>query len=79
MRRQIPTSTRRGKCVWLPRERYDEQLVLGSGWLYKQDLKIEDHGKSCSVILQYLDPMWSLMYPSASVAVMAAVALAPGQ
>jgi len=25
----------------VPRERWDERLVLGSGWLYKQDLKIE--------------------------------------
>jgi len=24
----------------VPRERWDERLVLGSGWLYKQDLKI---------------------------------------
>jgi hypothetical protein len=22
----------------MPRERWDERLVLGSGWLYKQDL-----------------------------------------
>ena len=27
------------------RERWDERLVLGSGWLYKQDLKIEQRGK----------------------------------
>jgi len=26
----------------LPRERWDERLVLRRGWLYKQDLKIED-------------------------------------
>lgn len=25
----------------LPRERWDERLVLGSGWLYKQDVKIK--------------------------------------
>jgi hypothetical protein len=26
----------------LPHERWDERLVLGSRWLYKQDLKIEN-------------------------------------
>jgi hypothetical protein len=26
----------------LPRERWDELLLLGSGWLYKQDVKMED-------------------------------------
>jgi hypothetical protein len=26
----------------LPHERRDERLVLGSRWLYKQDLKIEN-------------------------------------
>lgn len=26
----------------LPHERWEERLVLGSGWLYKQDLKIEN-------------------------------------
>jgi len=29
----------------VPWERWDEWLVLGSGWLYKQDLKIEQLGK----------------------------------
>jgi hypothetical protein len=26
----------------LPHKRWDERLVLGSRWLYKQDLKIEN-------------------------------------
>jgi hypothetical protein len=26
----------------MPRERWDEWLVLGSGWLYKQDIRIEE-------------------------------------
>jgi len=29
----------------VPREQWDERFVLGSGWLYKQDLKIEQLGK----------------------------------
>jgi hypothetical protein len=39
----------------LPRERWDERLVLGSGWLYKQDLKIEDLKKQQEAVAQYLD------------------------
>ena len=39
----------------LPRERWDERLVLGSGWLYKQDIKIEELGKQQGAIAQYLD------------------------
>jgi hypothetical protein len=38
----------------LPRERWDERLVLGSGWLYKQDLKIEELEKQQGVVAQVL-------------------------
>ena len=46
----------------LPRERWDERLVLGSGWLYKQDLKIGDLGKQQGVIAQYLDTVDEVLF-----------------
>ena len=45
-----------------PRERWDERLVLGSGWLYKQDLKIEDLKKQQGVITQYLDTVDEVLF-----------------
>ena len=35
--------------------RWDERLVLGSGWLYKQDLKIEQLWKQQDAVAQYFD------------------------
>jgi hypothetical protein len=46
----------------LPRERWDERLVLGSGWLYKQDLKIEELGKQQGVVAQYLDTVDEVLF-----------------
>jgi len=37
------------------RDGWDERLVLGSGWLYKQDIKLEELVKERSVVRQYLD------------------------
>lgn len=37
------------------RERWDERLVLGGGWLYKQDVKLEDLGKERNTVKTYLD------------------------
>jgi hypothetical protein len=46
----------------VPRERWDERLVLGSGWLYKQDIKIEELGKHQSAIAQYLDTVDEVLF-----------------
>jgi hypothetical protein len=46
----------------LPRERWDERLVLGSGWLYMQDLKIEDLAKQRGVIARYLDTVDEVLF-----------------
>ena len=46
----------------VPRERWDERLVLGSGWLYKQDLKIEDLEKQRGVIARYLDTVDEVLF-----------------
>ena len=46
----------------VPRERWDERLVLGSGWLYRQDIKIEQLGKQQSVIAQYLDTVDEVLF-----------------
>ncbi|PPQ80380.1 hypothetical protein CVT26_008267, partial [Gymnopilus dilepis] len=37
------------------RERWDERLVLGSGWLYRQDVKLRDLRKERAVVGAYLD------------------------
>lgn len=46
----------------VPRERWDERLVLGSGWLYKPDIKIEELGKQQSAIAQYLDTVDDVLF-----------------
>ncbi len=46
----------------LPRERWDERLVLGSGWLYKQDLKIGDLEKQRGVVARYLDTVDEVLF-----------------
>jgi hypothetical protein len=46
----------------LPRERWDERLVLGSGWLYKQGLKIEDLGKQQRAVMQYLNTVDEVLF-----------------
>lgn len=37
------------------RERWDERLVLGGGWLYKQDVKLEDLEEEKNIVKTYLD------------------------
>jgi hypothetical protein len=46
----------------VPRERWDERLVLGSGWLYKQDIKIGELGKQQGAIAQYLDTVDEVLF-----------------
>ena len=46
----------------VPRERWDERLVLGSGWLYKQDLKIKQLGKQQDAVAQYLDTVGKVLF-----------------
>ena len=46
----------------VPRERWDERLVLGSGWLYKGDLKIEQLGKQHGAVAQYLDTVDEVLF-----------------
>jgi hypothetical protein len=46
----------------VPRERWDERLVLGSGWLYKQDIKIEELGKQQSSVAKYLDTVDEVLF-----------------
>jgi hypothetical protein len=45
-----------------PRERWDERLVLGSGWLYKQDLKIAQLEKQRGAVAQYLDTVDEVLF-----------------
>ena len=37
------------------REHWDDRLVLGGGWLYKQDITLADLGKEQDVITRYID------------------------
>lgn len=53
----------------LPRERWDERLVLGSGWLYKQDLKVEELKKQQDAIAQYLDTVDEVLFGGSKVGV----------
>jgi hypothetical protein len=46
----------------VPRERWDERLVLGSGWLYRQDIKIEDLGKQQDAVARYLDTVDEVLF-----------------
>ncbi|KAI0300646.1 hypothetical protein B0F90DRAFT_1936770 [Multifurca ochricompacta] len=46
----------------VPRERWDERLVLGSGWLYKQGLKIDDLEKEQDVVARYLDTVDDVLF-----------------
>ena len=46
----------------VPRERWDERLVLGSGWLYKQDLKMEQLGKQQDAVAQYLNTVDEVLF-----------------
>ncbi|KAI6141706.1 hypothetical protein BKA82DRAFT_162355 [Pisolithus tinctorius] len=37
------------------RERWDDKLVLGGGWLYKQDIRMQDLGKERDIVQRYVD------------------------
>ncbi|KIN96740.1 hypothetical protein M404DRAFT_162355 [Pisolithus tinctorius Marx 270] len=37
------------------RERWDDKLVLGGGWLYKQDVRLQDLGKERDIVRRYVD------------------------
>ncbi|KAI6008915.1 hypothetical protein F5J12DRAFT_826596 [Pisolithus orientalis] len=37
------------------RERWDDKLVLGGGWLYKQDVRLQDLGKERDIVQRYVD------------------------
>ncbi|KAF8057589.1 hypothetical protein FPV67DRAFT_569965 [Lyophyllum atratum] len=44
------------------REHWDERLVLGSGWLYRQDVKLEDLQKERKVVAAYLDVVDEVLF-----------------
>jgi hypothetical protein len=44
------------------KSQWDERLVLGSGWLYKQDLRLEDLGKETGVVRRYLDTVDNALF-----------------
>ena len=44
------------------RDGWDERLVLGSGWLYKQDVKLEELVKERSAVRQYLDVVDEVLF-----------------
>ncbi|KAI0314573.1 hypothetical protein OF83DRAFT_1165174 [Amylostereum chailletii] len=45
-----------------PREHWDERLVLGSGWLYKKDVKLESVSQERAVIGRYLDAVDDILF-----------------
>ena len=44
------------------RDGWDERLVLGSGWLYKQDIRLGELVKERSVVRQYLDVVDEVLF-----------------
>ena len=44
------------------RERWDERLVLGGGWLYKQDVTREALAKERDVVARYLDAVDEVLF-----------------
>jgi len=51
-----------------PRERLDERLVLGSGLLYRQGIKIEKLGRQQDAVARYLDTVHEVLFGGVSVA-----------
>jgi hypothetical protein len=47
------------------RSHWDERLVLGSGWLYKQDVKLEDLAEEREVVGRYLDVVDDVLFGGA--------------
>jgi hypothetical protein len=44
------------------KEGWDEKLVVGSGWLYKQDIQLESLGKERQVVAMYLDVVDGVLF-----------------
>lgn len=44
------------------REHWDERLVLGGGWLYKQDVKLSDLDQEQEVVKRYIDSVDSILF-----------------
>jgi hypothetical protein len=44
------------------RSHWDERLVLGSGWLYKQDVKLKDLTEEQDVVKRYLDTVDDVLF-----------------
>ncbi|KAI8977813.1 hypothetical protein BD414DRAFT_495710 [Trametes punicea] len=44
------------------RERWDERLVLGGGWLYRQDLRMQDLERERKVVKQYLSAVDEVLF-----------------
>ncbi|KAI0354353.1 hypothetical protein OH77DRAFT_1425914 [Trametes cingulata] len=44
------------------RERWDERLVLGGGWLYRQDLRMEDLSRERDVVSGYLNAVDEVLF-----------------
>ncbi|KAG7085570.1 hypothetical protein E1B28_003126 [Marasmius oreades] len=44
------------------RERWDERLVLGSGWLYRQDVSMDDLQKEKDIVAEYLDVVDQVLF-----------------
>ena len=44
------------------RERWDERLVLGGGWLYRQDMKMEDLAREREIVGKYVDAVDEVLF-----------------
>ncbi|KDQ52481.1 hypothetical protein JAAARDRAFT_184027 [Jaapia argillacea MUCL 33604] len=44
------------------REHWDERLVLGGGWLYRQDIRLDDLVKEQEVVRKYLDTVDDVLF-----------------
>nr|GAT54399.1 predicted protein [Mycena chlorophos] len=44
------------------KEGWDEKLVLGSGWLYRQDIRLGDLGKERAAVAAYLDVVDDVLF-----------------
>ncbi|KAI0821750.1 hypothetical protein BC628DRAFT_1328727 [Trametes gibbosa] len=44
------------------RDHWDERLVLGGGWLYQQDVRIEDLARERDVVSKYLDAVDEVLF-----------------
>jgi hypothetical protein len=42
--------------------RWEERLVLGSGWLYRQDIRLDDLEKEIEVVKRYLDAVDDVLF-----------------